>query len=168
MSWLEQVAPTIATALGGPLAGLAVTAIAKVIGVDEKDVQNTIDSGKLSADQIAQLKIAEIEFQKQTQELGLNFEKLATDDRKSARDMQIATNSFVPPMLSILVVTAWGIIQYFLLTHVIATEMREIIIRVLGTLDGALMLILSFYFGSSAGNSRKDEMLYNSVPANAK
>jgi hypothetical protein len=168
MSWLEQVAPTIATALGGPLAGLAVTAISKVIGVDEKEVQGVIDSGKMSAEQIAQLKLAEIDFQKQAQELGLNFEKLATDDRASARSMQIATNSFVPPMLSILVVTAWGIIQYFLLTHVIATEMREIIIRVLGTLDGALMLILSFYFGSSAGNSRKDEMLFNSVPANVK
>jgi len=168
MSWLEQVAPTIATALLGPLGGLAVTTLSKVLGVDEKDVQGVIDSGKMSAEQIAQIKIAEIEFQKQTQELGLNFEKLATDDRKSARDMQIATNSFVPPMLSILVVTAWGVIQYFLLTHVIATEMREIIIRVLGTLDGALMLILSFYFGSSNNSQRKDEMLWKSTPSDGK
>ena len=168
MSWLEQVAPTIATALGGPLAGLAVTAISKAIGVSEDDVEKTMNAGKMSAEQIVQLKLAEIEFQKQANELGLNFEKLATDDRASARNMQVATRSFVPAMLSILVVTAWGIIQYFLLTHVIATEMREIIIRILGTLDAALMLVLSFYFGSSAGNSRKDEMLYNSVPANAK
>ena len=165
MSWLEQVAPTIATALGGPLAGLAVTAISKVIGIDEKDVQATIDSGKMSADQIAQLKLAELEFQKQTNELGLNFEKLAVDDRKSARDMQISTHSFVPAMLSVLVVTAWAVIQYFLLTHVIATEMREIIIRILGTLDAALMLVLSFYFGSSNSSQAKDKMIYNSVPS---
>jgi len=165
MSWLEQVAPTIATALGGPLAGLAVTAIAKVIGVDEKDVQGVIDNGKMSADQIAQLKLAELEFQKQTNELGLNFEKLAVDDRKSARDMQISTHSFVPAMLSVLVVTAWAVIQYFLLTHVIATEMREIIIRILGTLDAALMLVLSFYFGSSNSSQAKDKMIYNSVPS---
>ena len=165
MSWLEQVAPTIATALGGPLAGLAVTAISKVLGVDEKDVQGVIDTGKMSADQIAQIKIAEIEFQKSTQELGLNFESLAVDDRKSARDMQISTHSFVPAILSVLVVTAWGIIQYFLLTHVIATEMREIIIRILGTLDAALMLVLSFYFGSSSGSQAKDKMIYNSMPS---
>ena len=165
MSWLEQVAPTIATALGGPLAGLAVTAISKVLGVDEKDVQGVIDTGKMSADQIAQIKIAEIEFQKSTQELGLNFETLAVDDRKSARDMQISTHSFVPAILSVLVVTAWGIIQYFLLTHVIATEMREIIIRILGTLDAALMLVLSFYFGSSSGSQAKDKMIYNSMPS---
>ena len=84
MSWLEQVAPTIATALGGPLAGLAVTAISKAIGVSEDDVEKTMNAGKMSADQIVQLKLAEIEFQKQAQELGLNFEKLAVDDRKSS------------------------------------------------------------------------------------
>ena len=165
MSWLEQVAPTIATALGGPLAGLAVTAISKAIGVSEDDVEKTMNAGKMSADQIVQLKLAEIEFQKQANELGLNFEKLAVDDRKSARDMQISTHSFVPAMLSVLVVTAWAVIQYFLLTHVIATEMREIIIRILGTLDAALMLVLSFYFGSSSGSQAKDAMLHNSVPS---
>ena len=168
MTWLEQVAPTIATALGGPLAGLAITAISKAIGVSEDDVEKTMNAGKMSADQIVQLKLAEIEFQKQANELGLNFEKLAVDDRKSARDMQISTHSFVPAMLSVLVITAWGIVQYFLLTHVIATEMREIIIRILGTLDAALMLVLSFYFGSSSGSQAKDKMIYNSVPSNAK
>jgi hypothetical protein len=35
MDWLKQIAPTIATALGGPLAGMAVSAISKAIGVDE-------------------------------------------------------------------------------------------------------------------------------------
>jgi hypothetical protein len=56
MEWLSQIAPSIATALGGPLAGLAVTAISKALGIDEKDVQSTIESGKLSADQLASLK----------------------------------------------------------------------------------------------------------------
>jgi hypothetical protein len=163
MSLLEQIAPTIATALGGPLAGLAVSAVSKALGIDEKEVQSTIESGKLSADQLASLKQAEIELQAKAQELGLNFEKLATDDRKSARDMQIATKSFVPAMLSILVVVAWGLIQYFLLTHIIAQEMRELVARVLGTLDSALMLVLSFYFGSSAGSHAKDEMLQKNM-----
>ena len=38
MSWLEQVAPTLATALLGPLGGLAVSTLSKVLGVDEKEV----------------------------------------------------------------------------------------------------------------------------------
>jgi hypothetical protein len=162
MSWLEQVAPTIATALGGPLAGLAVTAIAKVIGVDEKDVQNTIDSGKMSADQIAQLKLAEIEFQKSTQELGLNFESLAVDDRKSARDMQSETKSFVPPLLAILVTIGFFGILYALMTG-FAQKSDELMIM-LGSLGTAWTGIIGFYFGSSNGSQAKDAMLYNSTP----
>ena len=165
MDWLNQIAPGIATALGGPLAGLAVTAVSKALGIDEKDVQKTIETGKLSADQLASLKQAELELQAKAQELGLNFEKLAVDDRKSARDMQISTKSFVPALLSILIVVAWALIQYFLLTHIIAQEMRELVARVLGTLDGALMLVLSFYFGSSSHSEKQTEMIHRSTPS---
>jgi hypothetical protein len=100
MDWLKQIAPTVATALGGPLAGMAVSAISKAIGVDEDKVQDMISSNKLNADQVAQLKLAEIELAKQAQELGLNFEKLEVEDRKSAREMQATTRSMMPPLLA--------------------------------------------------------------------
>jgi hypothetical protein len=70
MDWLAQVAPTIATALGGPLAGLAVEAISKAIGVDPKDVKDTIADGKLTAEQLSSIKQAEIQMQARAQELG--------------------------------------------------------------------------------------------------
>ena len=164
MDWLNQIAPGIATALGGPLAGLAVTAISKALGIDEKDVQKTIETGKLSTEQMMSLKQAEIELQAKAQELGLNFEKLATDDRKSAREMQVSTKSFVPALLSILIVVGWSMVQYFLLTHIIAQEMRELVARVLGTLDGALMLVLGFYFGGIHNSQETNEMLHKSTP----
>ena len=157
MDWLKTIAPTIATALGGPLAGMAIEAISSAIGIDPKDVKETLSEGKLTADQIASIKTAEIELKARAQELGLDFAKLAVEDRKSARDMQVATRSLVPPLLAVLVTVAWGLVQYFLLTHVIEPSMRELIARVLGTLDGALMLVLSFYFGSSSGSQAKDE-----------
>ena len=164
MDWLKSIAPTIATALGGPLAGMAVEAISKAIGVDPSKVQETINSGKMTADQIASLQTAELALKARAQEMGLDFEKLAVADRTSARQMQMTTNSFVPPLLSVLVVVAWATIQYFLLTHVIDPSMRELVARVLGTLDGALMLVLSFYFGSSAGSQAKDDLLHKSSP----
>ena len=164
MDWLKSIAPTIATAMGGPLAGMAVEAISKAIGVDPSEVQNTINSGKMTADQIASLQTAEIALKARAQEMGLDFEKFAVADRASARQMQMTTGSFVPPLLSVLVVVAWATIQYFLLTHVIDPTMRELVARVLGTLDGALMLVLSFYFGSSAGSQAKDTMLHQSSP----
>lgn len=164
MDWLKSVAPTIATALGGPLAGLAVNAVSSALGIDPEKVNDTIQSGKLTADQIASIQQAEIALKAKAQELGLNFEQLAVEDRKSARQMQMTTGSFVPPLLSVMIVIAWATIQWFLLTHVIESSMRELIARVLGTLDGALMLVLSFYFGSSSGSQAKDAMLHQSTP----
>jgi hypothetical protein len=164
MGILEQIAPTIATALLGPAGNIAISLVSKALGIDEKDVQSTIESGKLTSDQLASIKQAEIELKAKAQELGLNFEKLAVDDRKSAREMQMSTKSFVPALLSILIVVAWALVQYFLLTHIIAQEMRELVARVLGTLDGALMLVLGFYFGGIHNASETNEMLHRSTP----
>ena len=70
MSWLEQVAPTVATALGGPLAGLAVEAVSKALGVPQDDARKMVEEGKMSSDQIAQVKVAEIELKKMEEQLG--------------------------------------------------------------------------------------------------
>ena len=162
MEWLAQIAPGIATALGGPLAGLAVTAISKALGIDEKDVQNTIESGKLSAEQLTSLKQAEIELQKQANELGLNFAKLATDDRKSARELQVATKSWIPGTLAIGVTLGFfGILIGLMTDHVTKSDA---LLLMLGSLGTAWTAIVSFYFGSSANSEKQSEMLHKSTP----
>jgi hypothetical protein len=162
MEWLKQIAPTIATCLGGPLAGLAVTAVSKALGVDEDKVQDTINEGKLSADQIVAVKQAEIELQKSAQELGLNFEQLAVEDRKSARDMQTETKSIVPPLLSILVTFGFFGILGGLMSGKIMTS--DALMLMLGSLGTAWTGIIAFYFGSSASSQAKDQMIHNSTP----
>jgi len=167
MSWLEQVAPTIATALGGPLAGLAVEAVSKAIGVSTEDAKELMDTGKMSADQIAQVKVAEIELQKQAQALGLNFEQLAVDDRKSAREMQTSTHSIIPPVLSILVTAGFfGILAYLMVKP--ADTGNTPLMIMLGSLGTAWTGIIAFYFGSSAGSQAKDKMIFNSTPMDKK
>ena len=162
MEWLKQIAPTIATCLGGPLAGLAVTAISKALGVDEDKVQDTIDQGKLNADQIASLKQAEIDLQKSAQELGLNFEQLAVQDRASARDLQKETKSVVPPLLSVLVTVGFFGILIGLMSGKIVTS--DALMLMLGSLGTAWTGIIAFYFGSSASSQAKDAMIHNSTP----
>jgi len=163
MNWLSQIAPTIATCLGGPLAGLAVTALSKVFGVNPDDVKGMIDDGKLSADQIALVQQEEIKFKEQTQALGLNFEQLAVEDRKSAREMQTATQSIIPPVLSILVTVGFfGILAYLMVRPADTTNTPLMIM--LGSLGTAWTGIIAFYFGSSAGSQKKDQMLFNSTP----
>jgi hypothetical protein len=158
MDWLKQIAPTVATALGGPLAGMAVSAISKAIGVDEDKVQDMISSNKLTADQVAQLKLAEIELAKQAQELGLNFEKLAVDDRKSAREMQATTRSMMPPILaSAVTVGFFGIVVMMFFNQIDSNN--PAILMMLGSLGTAWTGIIAYYFGSSAGSQAKTEMM---------
>jgi len=162
MDWLAKLVPTIATCLGGPLAGLAVTAVSKALGIDEDKVQDVIDSGKLSADQIASLKQAEIELQRQAQELGLNFEQLAVQDRASARDLQKETKSLIPPILSVLVTVGFFGILAGLMSGKIMTS--DALMLMLGSLGTAWTGIIAFYFGSSASSQAKDQMIHNSTP----
>ncbi len=158
MDWLKQIAPTVATALGGPLAGMAVSAISKAIGVEPDKVQDVISAGKLDAEQIAKIKIAEIELQKQANELGLNFEKLAVDDRKSAREMQAATRSIVPPILAGVITIGFFGILILLMTGKVQGDNNTILIM-LGSLSTAWTGIIAYYFGSSAGSQAKTELM---------
>jgi hypothetical protein len=158
MDWLKQIAPTIATAMGGPLAGMAVSAISKAIGVDPDKVSDLISNNKLSAEQIAQVKIAEIELQKQAQELGLNFEKLEVEDRKSARDMQSATRSRMPPILAGAVTIGFFAIMVLMFFNKVDSS-NPAILMMLGSLGTAWTGIISYYFGSSAGSQAKTDIL---------
>jgi hypothetical protein len=157
MEWLKSVAPTIATALGGPLAGLAVEAVSKAIGIDPKDVQSTIESGKLTAEQIGQIKLAEIEMAARAQELGLDFEKLSVEDRKSAREMQSSTKSIIPSVLALSITVGFFGILVGLMTEQFKTS--DALMMMLGSLGTAWTGIIAFYFGSSAGSQAKDQLL---------
>ena len=163
MEWLKTLAPTIATALGTPLAGMAVAAISKAIGCEPDEVQGIISSNKLTAEQVASIQLAELELKKQAQSMNLDFEQLAVADRKSARDMQIATKSYLTPSLAVIIVTSF-------IGVVVATlaGFSKIESAMAGTLIGYLSAkaeqVISFYFGSSASSQRKDEMIHNSTP----
>ena len=163
MDWLAQLVPTIATCLGGPLAGMATGLIAKMLGIDESKVQETINSGKLTADQVASLQQAEIELKKQAQSMGLDFEKIATADKQSARSMQISTKSIVPPLLALLITAGFFGILYALMMGY-AKESNQLMIM-LGALGTSWTGVIAFYFGSSNSSQNKDAMLYNSVPS---
>jgi hypothetical protein len=163
MDWLKQIAPTIATALGGPLAGMAVSAISKAVGVEPDQVQDMIANNKLSAEQIAQVKLAEIELQKQAQELGLNFAKLEVEDRKSAREMQATTRSMMPPILAGAVTVGFFAIMTLMFFNKVDSN-NPAILMMLGSLGTAWTGIIAYYFGSSAGSQAKTDLLSKAGP----
>jgi hypothetical protein len=162
MDWLKTIAPTIATALGGPLAGLAIEAVSKAVGIDPKDVQATISEGKLNSDQIMLLKQAEVDMAARAQEMGLDFAKLNVEDRKSAREMQAETRSYIPAILAVTVTVGFFGILIGMMTETFKTS--DALMLMLGSLGTAWTGIIAFYFGSSAGSQAKDDLLHQSTP----
>ena len=162
MDWLKAIAPTLATAIGGPFGTMAYGLAATALGVSPEDAQKTIESGKLTSEQIASVQQAEIAIKARAQELGLDFAKLGNDDRKSARDMQTTTKSLVPPILALLVTIGFFGILIGLMTKAFSTS--DALMLMLGSLGTAWTGIVSFYFGSSASSQNKDQLLHQSSP----
>jgi hypothetical protein len=154
---IASVAPALATALGGPLAGVAVKALAeKLLGnpdASQEEVAAAVQG--MRPEDLVRLRQIDAEFRAQLVNAGIKLEEIAAADRDSARQREIRTgDSWTPRGLAILVVVGWMVVQWFLLNHIIDNTMRELIARVLGTLDGALMLVLSYFFGSSAQSAQ--------------
>ncbi len=81
--------------------------------------------------------------------------------RKTFVEKRVDKKDHTATILASVIVGAWVTIQFFLLTHVIDVDMREIVIRTLGTLDTTLGLVISYYFGSSKSSQDKDSTIRN-------
>lgn len=166
MEWLKQIAPTVASALLGPLAGMAVAAVSKALSIDPETVSGVIQSGKLDADQVAGLQMAEMELKLQAQKMGLDFEALAVQDRGSARNMQMVTSSIIPPFLAITVTLGFfGILTLIGLDYIVSPADSAPLMIMLGSLGTAWTGIIAFYFGSSSSSQSKDKLLFHSAPS---
>ncbi len=163
MEWLKQLAPTAATLLGGPLAGMAVDAIGNALGLKDatKDqVKDLLTSGTLNADQMAAIKKAEADLILKVKELDIDMEKVHAGDRSSARDMAAKTGDiWTPRIIALVVFIVWGAVNWKLFNGTISGDMRELVARALGTLDGTLLAVVYYYFGSSSGSKDKTDAI---------
>ena len=163
MEWLKQLAPTAATLLGGPLAGMAVDAIGTALGMKDatKDqVKELLASGTLNADQMAAIKQAEADLILKVKQLDIDMEKVHAGDRASARDMAAKTGDiWTPRIISLVVFIVWGAVNWKLFNGTINGDMRELVARALGTLDGTLLAVVYYYFGSSSGSKDKTDAI---------
>lgn len=166
MNWLDtlkSLAPTLATAFGGPLAGAAVTALGGVLGISEPTqdkISRLFADGQLTAEHLAEIRKLELDYQNQEKERGFKFAELEFRDRDSARAMATATHSVTPSILTWIIVALTLAAEATLLFNQVPPGADPIIIgRVLGTMDSALIMVLSFWFGSNSSSQQKTALL---------
>ena len=161
---VRTVAPTLGTALGGPLGGAAGAVLAQALGAPDAS-EKALGAALAGAtpDQLLAVQKAEQEFELKLRELGIEnleaLEKIAADDRASARDREKAVRDRTPMLLAFGVTAGFFGVLGFMLVRDIPQGSRDVLNVMLGALGTAWIAVITYYFGSSAGSEHKTELL---------
>lgn len=165
---LGGIAPTIATAIGGPLAGTATKFLASaLLGKDEAS-EAELEAAVIGAspETLAKIKKIDNDFKAEMKRLDVDLERIAVDDRKSARDL--AQDDMRPQVF----ISAVFIFGYFIVLWVLFggnVELTEAQDRaaymLLGVLTSGIPMILRFWFGGSPQDAAHMDRIYNSIPS---
>ena len=153
---LAQVAPTIATMIGGPLAGTAVSALESVFGLNPTGDKIAALQAVSTAtpDQLLALRQEDNRHGEALGKMGLDRDTLAAAERDSARKREMAVRDKIPGILAIgLTVGFFGLLGW-LVAHEPPAGSRDILNIMLGSLGTGWVTMLAYYFGSSADTSR--------------
>ena len=166
LDWLKTVAPTVASALGGPLAGVAVQAIGAALGMSDatKDkVTEVLESSNLTGEQIAAIKTAELQLKQHESDNGFKFAELEVTDRNGARNREIQTKDSVNKVLAYTIVGSF--IAMVGTTLLGFTKVDSVLAGTLvGYLSAKAEQVLAYYFGSSKSSDNKTELLAKAGP----
>ena len=161
---IGAIAPTLATALGGPLAGTAAHLLKKALGKNdatEDDIASLILGG--DPETMVALKNAEHEFKLKMRELDITEEQLRYADIDSARQREIAVRDATPSVLSYLAVGLWlGIMAALFFINdlpILDGGNKEILFLLLGTTGALVTQAYGYYLGSSRGSKIKDDAI---------
>ncbi len=151
---VKSIAPTLATGLGGTMAGLAKKAITGALLGEENatDDLKIAEQAVMAAnpDALLKLKEADNNFKLEMERLGVELEEIHAKDRDSARTLAKAN------MWPQIVLSAIMICGYFMIIFMEANDPElHIDDYLIGVLTGAIPMILQFWFGSSTGSKEK-------------
>jgi len=144
---IGAVAPTIGTALGGPMGSMAANMVADALGCEPtpKKIEAAVQAA--TPEQLAELKKIDKDFEVRMKELDVDLYALETADIQDARGK--FSKDWTSRIMGLTVVG--GFMGYIFLITVQPPEQNSeaLINLVLGYLGGLASAVISFYFGAS-------------------
>src|SRR6056297_2704287 len=155
---LVAIAPTLASALGGPLAGLAVGLATKALGKtegSESDLAAAIATG--DPEVLVKLKEVETQFKLELKRLDVELDKVNATDRDSARKLAISRGLQPQVVLSTIYTVGfvWLLWELFAGEAEVPKEHLGLANVLIGMLGAGQTQILNFFLGSSSGSKEK-------------
>tara|TARA_R100001594_G_scaffold83702_2_gene118279 strand:+ start:3088 stop:3567 length:480 start_codon:yes stop_codon:yes gene_type:complete len=148
-----NLAPTLGSALAGPMGGMAGNLVAEVLGCDPepKKIEQAIQNA--TPEQLMELKKAEKDFEIKMKELDVDIFAMETADIQDAR--KVFAKDWTPRIFGL--VALFGFVGYIFLVTLQPPDANSdtIVSLVLGYLGGLVSAIASFYFGASNKENEK-------------
>jgi hypothetical protein len=148
---LKSLAPTVAEAAGGPLAGMAIKMVASKIGAPDASAEKIEEILETQPEKAMLVKQADREFQDRIREMEIDLEsfKAEVDDRKDARNK--FSDDPTPKIFAMFALL--GFLAYVFLVTIQPPDANDdgVVNLILGYLGGLVSGISAFFFGGSNG-----------------
>ena len=148
---LKTLAPTVASAAGGPMVGMAVKMVAAKLGVPEANADKIEEILETQPEKAMLVKQADREFQDRIREMEIDLEsfKAEVDDRKDARSK--FADDPTPKIFAMLALI--GFLGYVFMVTIQPPDANDdgVVNLILGYLGGLVSGISAFFFGGSNG-----------------
>lgn len=162
---ISSVAPTIAAALGGPLAGTAVQALSTALFGKPDAPATEVEAAVAAAspETLLKMKQAENQFKLDLEKLGVDRDRLIFDDMNSARQRHQQVKDKEPAILAYLAMFVFALLVAIVLTQAdmfAGNEFAKYVIGiVIGSSIGWVDKAYNFYLGSSKGSKEKADAI---------
>lgn len=172
---IGSIAPTLATMLGGPLAGAAVSALAGAFGItatgdqakDTAAITTVMQSGNMTPDIIAAVRSADQKHLEIIGQQGIDLVKLNADhdsamsqidagDRDSARKREETVRDNTPQVLAYLLTLGFFGTLAFMMVGEIPPTGHDVLLIMVGALGTAWTGMIAYFYGSTASGRTKD------------
>jgi hypothetical protein len=155
------VAPALATALGGPLAGMATRAVAGAVLGDEDAQPEAVEAAILAGgpDVLVKLREADRAFAVRMRELDVDLERITAGDRDSARQRESRTgDTFTPRALAFLITCGFFGVLFWLLRFGKPDVGGDALLVMLGSLGTAWTGVINYFYGSNKNSAEKTSL----------
>ncbi len=185
---IANIAPTLATMLGGPLAGTAVTALEAAFGLapgaGEDGITKVIQNAGMTPEIIAAVRAGDEKHAEVIAQQKIDLEKINLDyqaaitqgenaDRDSARKREMEIKDGTPANLAYMMIGGFFVVSVAQLIALMG--FAEIVAKIppegwllIGNISGYLAneakAASQYYFGTTSNSGKKDKLLYNSQP----
>lgn len=146
---LKTIAPTLATAVVGPMGGLVVSKIAKELGVEDtlESVTETLKNSTEARLKVKDLELKELELANQNTD---SARKMNSEIQSSEHASFLAKNTAY--LIDIGVVSATLFLSWFAFIKGVPVENKELVYMALGSLITLCGTVVNFHRGSSQGS----------------